>query len=101
MEGEYIAELVVSSKAGKSKPDTVVITVNQHTENSVPIANAGNDQEVTQGDTVSLDGSASHDPDGDVITYSWSIITLPGGSASVLSDPGSSSSSFTADTAGT
>lgn len=36
-----------------------------------PIANAGTEQTVKPGDTVSLDGSASRDPDGTVQSYSW------------------------------
>lgn len=36
-----------------------------------PVSDAGDDQEVMVGDTVDLDGSASHDPDGDELTYLW------------------------------
>ena len=37
-----------------------------------PIANAGGDQTVYVGDTVTLDGSGSYDPDGNAIqTYTW------------------------------
>jgi len=50
-------------------PDEVVVTV---TSNLHPIADAGNDQSVTTGATVTLDGSASSDPDGHTpLTYSW------------------------------
>ena len=41
-------------------------------DNRRPIADAGPDREVDPGVTVVLDGSASHDPDGDPITgYAW------------------------------
>jgi hypothetical protein len=39
--------------------------------NQAPNAHAGVAQTVSAGETVTLDGSGSHDPDGDALTYSW------------------------------
>jgi hypothetical protein len=39
--------------------------------NALPIANAGADQAVTSGTTVTLNGTTSSDPDGTVLTYLW------------------------------
>ena len=40
-------------------------------QNSAPVADAGNDQEVAGGAMVMLDGSASMDPDGHISSFSW------------------------------
>jgi len=54
-------------------------------EENIPLANAGTNQTVNEGETVTLDGSSSSDPDDDPITYQWSApagITLSSTTAS-------------------
>ncbi|HEX7093416.1 MAG TPA: PKD domain-containing protein, partial [Nitrospiraceae bacterium] len=95
--GDYVAQLIVNDGAVNSAPDTVIIT----SDNVAPVANAGPDQGVkAPGSLVTLDGSASTDGDGDPLTYSWSLISKPTGSAAVLADPTSLSPTFTVDRAG-
>lgn len=51
-----------------------------------PIADAGVDQSVCEGETVTLDGSGSTDPDGGTLAFTWSQLT--GHSVSLdLADP--------------
>lgn len=53
--------------------------------NRQPVADAGDDGMVAVGDLVALDGSGSHDPDGDdPITHAWRIIEQPAGSGAAL-----------------
>ena len=65
----YTFTLMVSDGHLNSLPDQVTITVKQ--TNQVPEAKAGIDQSVNEGVLVTLDGSASSDPDGDILVYSW------------------------------
>ncbi len=68
--------------------------------NHPPVADAGADQYVDEGDTVYLSGSGS-DPNGDpIVEWRWSFTDLPFGSAAELDDPAIQSPSFVADVAG-
>ncbi|HSO88814.1 MAG TPA: PKD domain-containing protein, partial [Draconibacterium sp.] len=66
---QYSFKLVVNDGQTDSQEDEVRVTVLQ--VNKIPTANAGADQSVYEKSIVTLDGSASSDPDGDALTYLW------------------------------
>ena len=94
--GVYVAQLIVNDGTVDSTPDTVTID----TENSPPMADAGADQSVLVGDSVTLDGSGSSDADGDVLTFNWSFVSRPAGSTASLSDATATSPTFDVDQPG-
>lgn len=74
MAGTYVVGLGVGLSM-EFNNDHVVITL---TENNLPTAVAGDDQAVSVGDTVMLNGASSNDPDGNPLGYSWSLALAPG-----------------------
>jgi hypothetical protein len=68
--------------------------------NKPPVANAGASQQVIVGSTVVMDGSASSDGDGDLLTYVWTLVSRPAGSLATLSRSTAIGPPFTADSAG-
>jgi len=70
--------------------------------NQPPIANAGPDQTLGNqtGDVIILDGSASSDADGQVLSYQWKLQIVPSGSNATITDATSANASFTADMPG-
>ncbi len=92
----YIAQLIVNDGSADSEPETLALGVT-----TCPKADAGPEQAVLVGATVTLDGSQSEDLDGDPLTYQWYLTRRPQGSNSELSDPTVETPSFVAGTAGT
>ncbi|MEO1049113.1 MAG: PKD domain-containing protein [Bacteroidota bacterium] len=70
--GTYTLELEVTDNNGLSDKDTVLVNVSV-ANNAAPVADAGADQTVSVGQTVTLDGLSSYDPDGTITSYQWSL----------------------------
>jgi hypothetical protein len=75
-------QIEVTDNGGLKDTDTVIINVT-NVVNQAPTANAGPDQTVNEGATVTLDGSNSTDPDGSITSYLW---TQTAGTSVTLSD---------------
>ena len=69
--GDYAVELVVED--GKGGRDTAVTSaaISAPPANVAPVADPGGPYAGEPGQTVVFDGSASADPNGDALTYSW------------------------------
>ncbi len=69
-------------------------------ENTVPVAFAGDNQNVKTGTLVTLSGSGT-DADGDLLSYRWAFVSKPANSSAALSSQDKSNPSFTVDLDGT
>jgi len=94
--GVYVASATVTDACATSAPDKVTVVA----VNSAPVAVAGEAMTVQPGDTVALDGSASGDPDRDVLTYQWSLVSRPYGSTARVAAAAQATTTFVADVAG-
>ena len=67
---------------------------------AAPVANAGPNQLVNVATMVTLNGSASTDPNGLPLAYAWSFLSRPPGSTAALSNPTLVNPTFLADEIG-
>jgi hypothetical protein len=88
-------QLTVTDGGGLQSTATCIVTVSW--VNLPPTANAGPDQTVAEGATVTLDGSNSTDPDDGITSYLW---TQTGGTPVTLSSTTVFRPSFTAPNVG-
>jgi hypothetical protein len=68
--GVLVFQLTVTDQHGFTSSNTVAVDVFL---NLRPVARAGQDRIVRPGASVTLDGTASHDPDGAIVSYAWTV----------------------------
>lgn len=94
--GHYTAQLIVNNGLADSAADSVIID----TSNSKPQADAGKAITGKLRETVTLDGTGSHDADGDVLSYQWTLPVKPKRSKAALENADTASPSFKIDRKG-
>ncbi len=98
--GTYTVCLTVTLSNGDSDITCQAIVVEAPGDNNPPEAVAKVNPVTISTGLVALDGSDSSDPDGDVITYEWSFVSRPAGSAAALSNANTVAPTFVADKVG-
>ena len=82
IDGDYIFQLIVNNGQLDSEP----VTVTYSNQNLSPVADAGASQSAHKNETVYLDGSRSHDMNGDTLTFTWQLTSQPTSSTAVLNN---------------
>ncbi|WP_166652706.1 PKD domain-containing protein [Pelagimonas phthalicica] len=94
--GLYLIQLTAHD--GELMAEPVVLAID--TSNTQPVAVASGPAQAFVGETVTFDGSASYDPDGDSLSFGWTIESQPAGSAATIADPFGPLAQFTPDRRG-
>ena len=76
VEGHLEIQLTVTDNEGATATQQMTLSISaidESGDNESPTADAGDDQNVKTGDKVTLDGSQSFDPDGEIAGYAWEL----------------------------
>ncbi len=96
--GSYTVTLVTHANGVASQPAAVKITC--VTGNVAPRAEAGPDRGAVPDRAITLDGTASRDPNNTPVTYSWRIAQQPPESNPTFTNRTTATPTFTADRPG-
>jgi hypothetical protein len=94
--GDYGVSLAVDDMIATSPPAHVTISAH----NDAPTLLAAVPANVITGTTITIDASATTDPNSDPLTFAWTV-TGPQGSTAAPADPTASKTTFVADLDGT
>ncbi|MFZ5477833.1 MAG: PKD domain-containing protein [Myxococcota bacterium] len=102
--GTYVLSVTVTDSCGNSSNAELVI-VNVTSSNSPPVADCGDNLVAEADQRVDFDGSASRDPEGAELEYSWAVSSVPDCSAvqpgtEAMFNGGTSTPSMVPDCAG-
>ncbi len=100
--GLYEVQLIVKDEALESEPDTVLFNVRSTTPvNSPPVVVFNPPSTGVTGEELTFDASGSSDPDGDPISFAWTLLSAPQSSTAMISGPTAAMANFTPDVEGT
>ena len=76
-DGMFIVSLVVNDGSQWSEP--AICSVDVASNNRIPISDSGESQDLggCADSSLSLNGYGSYDLDGDMLTYAWSVVSVP------------------------
>ena len=99
-EGVYLITLEVDDGNYPPVTDEIQITITEAV-NEPPTADAGGNLTATVNETVTLNGSNSSDPNGDVLEYQWTDASNPVGATFAIDNADQANATFVPDVAGT
>ena len=76
--GDFVVTLTVTDGVTTSAEDIVVVT--SYLDNLPPVADAGDDVYGMEDTLLCADGSASYDPEGAALDFTWTVASAPTGS---------------------